>query len=564
MAVTTGEPKTATGTADSAWPTYQDGNKPTGKARVVVLGSGWAAASFIKALKKEDKEKFDVVVVSPRNYFLYTPLLPAVATGTCEERSIVEPIRRILDGKGAYYEAECQDIIPEERTVVACFPKDAGFPAACFKVPYDYLVVAVGSVNNTFGIQGVKEHAMFFKSIDDANRLRGQVSECFERASLPQTTVEERERLLSFVVVGGGPTGVEVAAELYDMVHEDLRKLYPDLIQHVKIRVIELQSHLLSTYDRAISNYTKRIFDRNGILAVLNARVAAVERFSVRVVDAATNVETDVPFGACVWATGVAMNPLVKQLQQKLPEQANFRSLQTDGQLRVLGSDGTIFALGDAATITQPRALDYADELFAKYDVNGDSELQLDELRALLTDASAQFPHLAEHATFLESKYGTRRFGGLVANAFSRNAATNGAVFESLSEDMTLTREEFRTLLTTIDSGLRALPATAQVAKQQGDFLAAQFRSCSQQLVATQPLPEKAAGFKYSHKGSLAYVGSDRAVMDVPNVGPITGTAAGLLWKGFETWSQISWRNQFLVALDWGRTKVFGRDISRV
>ncbi len=84
----------------------------------------------------------------------------------------------------------------------------------------------------------------------------------------------------------------------------------------------------------------------NGIEAVLNARVAAVERFSVKVVDAQTELVTDIPFGACVWATGVAMNPLVRELQQKLPEQANFRSLVTDNLLQVKGSNGTIFALG--------------------------------------------------------------------------------------------------------------------------------------------------------------------------------------------------------------------------
>ena len=188
----------------------------------------------------------------------------------------------------------------------------------------------------------------------------------------------------------------------------------------------------------------------NGIEAVLNARVAAVEQFSVKVVDAQTEQATDIPFGACVWATGVAMNPLVRQLQEKLPEQANFRSLVTDGFLRVKGSSGRIFALGacttqpgelyystgelfqqtvslchvfvswqpcvscvqqqplhvlpagDAATIEQPRALDFADELFAKYDRNGDDRLQLEELQALLQEASERFPHLKEHATFLE------------------------------------------------------------------------------------------------------------------------------------------------------------------
>lgn len=85
---------------------------------------------------------------------------------------------------------------------------------------------------------------------------------CFLHCVFSTMCTQERQRLLSFVVVGGGPTGVEVAAELYDMVHEDLRKLYPELISDVRIRIIELQSHLLSTYDRAISDYTKRVFDR--------------------------------------------------------------------------------------------------------------------------------------------------------------------------------------------------------------------------------------------------------------------------------------------------------------
>ena len=96
---------------------------------------------------------------------------------------------------------------------------------ACFKVPYDVLILAVGCVNNTFGVQGVAEHAFFFKSIEDAARLRRHVSECFERAALPQTPPEEKEKLLSFVVCGGGPTGVEVAAELHDMIEDDLAKV---------------------------------------------------------------------------------------------------------------------------------------------------------------------------------------------------------------------------------------------------------------------------------------------------------------------------------------------------
>ena len=178
-------------------------------------------------------------------------------------------------------------ILPDSKEVVACFPDDAsgqGFPEACFKVSYDLLVLGVGCVNNTFGIQGVAEHTNFFKSVEDASRLRLRVSECFERAALPATTAEERRKLLSFVIVGGGPTGVEVAAELHDLITEDLATLYPDQVGDFCIRIVELTSDLLSTYDRAISAYTATTFRRNGIDLVLNSRVQSVGDGSVSVV----------------------------------------------------------------------------------------------------------------------------------------------------------------------------------------------------------------------------------------------------------------------------------------
>jgi hypothetical protein len=194
---------------------------PAGKTRVVVLGSGWAAMSFVKAWDAAAlSDRYELTLVSPRNYFVYTPLLPAMCAGTVEERSIVEPVRAVMAGRGRFYEAVAKEVLPAERAVVACFPEDAGFPEACFKVEYDVLVLGVGCVNNTFGIAGVAEHTNFFKSVEDAARLRLRVSECFERASLPGTSAAERRQLLSFVIVGGGPTGVEVAAELHDLFEE--------------------------------------------------------------------------------------------------------------------------------------------------------------------------------------------------------------------------------------------------------------------------------------------------------------------------------------------------------
>jgi len=551
---------------DAPLPVYTGADaqdRRTKRVRVVVLGSGWGACSFLKAMKKSDAEKYDVTLISPRNYFMYTPLLPAVATGTIEERSIVEPIRRIIKDKGHFFEAVCEQILPEEQSVVACFPRDVGFPEACFKIPYDILLVAVGSVNNTFGIQGVKEHTMPFRGIRDATRLRRQVSECFERAALPMTPPEERKKLLSFVIVGGGPTGVEVAAELHDMISEDLKKIYPVLIPSVKIRIIELQDHVLSTYDRDISNYTAAQFKRSEIDLVFNSRVSAVSEGEVTVVNNNTKEEYSIPFGACVWSTGVAMHPLLKKLQKEMPDaQTHFRSIVTDQHLRALGSNGTIFAIGDGATVEQVKSITFAQELFDKADTNNDGKLTLEELCDVLREASKEFSHLSEHVRFLDQKLGHNRWGGMVGSMLSNmKKPDSNSPLTSFSNDEELDKEQFTALLEKIDLGLRALPATAQVARQQGEYFAKLMK------LGVKPgleLPRGAEPFKYGHKGSLAYVGSDRAVMDVPGVGPIKGFAAGLLWKGFETYSQFSIRNLMLVSIDWLRTKVFGRDISRV
>eukprot|EP01023_Acetabularia_acetabulum_P034139 TRINITY_DN32055_c0_g1_i3.p1 TRINITY_DN32055_c0_g1~~TRINITY_DN32055_c0_g1_i3.p1 ORF type:complete len:342 (-),score=66.83 TRINITY_DN32055_c0_g1_i3:370-1395(-) len=341
------------------------------------------------------------------------------------------------------------------------------------------------------------------------------------------------------------------------MITQDLNKLYPRLIPFVRIRVIELMSHVLNMYDRKISEYTATQFNRNGIELVLNTKVSGVRDGYVTLVDKEQR-DTEIPFGACVWATGIAKNPLIKSIQEQIPGQDHFRSIVTDRYLRVKGSNGTMWAMGDAATIAQEQALQYADQLFDKADLNKDGKLQLSELRQLLQDASQEFPHLQEHATFLDAKYGFNRFGGLVKKAFSKQSTP----MEELNEKSELSKEEFYDLMKKIDQGLRALPATAQVAGQQGKYLASLF--ATNKIVSGAELPEEVDEFGYMHKGSLAYIGADKAVIDAPTVGPIFGLGAGLVWKSFETYSQFSFKNKCLVAMDWMRSKIFGRDISRV
>ena len=187
------------------------------RRRVVVLGSGWGSNAVLSQLK--NAPDCDVTVISPRNYFLFTPMLAGAALGTLEPRSIIEPIRE-ANPKATYFEARALSIDRDAKSVrcesvecdnVACEIRD-------FDVPYDDLIVAVGASTNTFGVKGVKEHCLFLKQLSDALKFREQLGYAFEQASLPGLTDEQRVAQLTFVVIGAGPTGVELCGELRDFV----------------------------------------------------------------------------------------------------------------------------------------------------------------------------------------------------------------------------------------------------------------------------------------------------------------------------------------------------------
>lgn len=183
---------------------------PGQRKQVVVLGTGWSAMNLIMRL---DVAKYDVTVISPRNFFTFTPLLPSVCAGTLSPRSCLEPVRNklIRGGKKVmdFYEAFATEI-DDDKKVIRC--KAAS--GEIFEVPFDYAIVAVGAETNTFGIPGVEENAFFLKEVSNAREIHKKLLDCFERATLPATSEEEKKRLLHFVMVGGGPTGVETAAEV--------------------------------------------------------------------------------------------------------------------------------------------------------------------------------------------------------------------------------------------------------------------------------------------------------------------------------------------------------------
>lgn len=550
------------------------------KPKLVVLGTGWGN---IAMLKKLIPGEYHVTVISPSNYFLFTPMLPSGTVGTLELRSLVEPVRRIISRvKGHFLKGTAMDVDFSEKLVeVASLAPDG--EEIRYYLPYDKLVVGVGTfpspfvsmyaspdlqsnvgaVTNPHGVKGL-EHCHFLKDIDDARRIRNRVVSNLERACLPTTSDEERKRLLSFVVSGGGPTGVEFAAELFDMLNEDLSRYYPKLLRNeISVHVIQSRSHILNTYEEALSKYAEERFAHDQVDVLTNARVKEVHSdrivFTQRDPGTGNVEEKELPTGFCLWSTGVSQNPLVSTISNRLSsDQRNRHALETDTHLRVAGTPlGDVYAIGDASTVRN-NAADHIITFLRTlaFDKGKDPEavkLTFTEWRTVARDVRKRFPQAAGQLKRLDK------------------------LFEQYDKDHsgTLDFAELHELLTQIDAKMTTLPATAQRAHQQGIYLAHKLNKLAQSTPAlkadgiiasagdsTPDLDEKIyRAFEYRHMGSLAYIGNS-AVFDFGDgLGFSGGLLAVYLWRSVYFAQSVSFRTRVLLAMDWGKRALFGRDL---
>lgn len=428
----------------------EDDNK---KKRVVVLGTGWAGTSFLKNL---NNSSYDVQVVSPRNYFAFTPLLPSVTCGSVEARSIVEPIRNIVKKKNVeihFWEAECIKIDAENKKVYCKSSQDTNLNGEEeFVVDYDYLVIAMGARANTFNTPGVVENCHFLKEVEDAQRIRRSVIDCFERASLPNLTDEERKRILHFVVVGGGPTGVEFSAELHDFVNEDLVKLYPTVKDLVKITLLEAGDHILNMFDKRITAFAEDKFHRDGIDVKTGSMVVKVSDKEISTKERGNGNITSIPYGMAVWSTGIGTRPVIMDFMKQIG-QTNRRALATDEWLRVEGRD-SVYALGDCATINQRKVMEDISAIFSKADNDNSGTLTVKEFQEAIDDICERYPQVE---LYLKNKQ--------MHDIVDLLKDSKGDVAK---ESIELDIEGFKSALSQVDSQMKNLPATAQVAAQQG------------------------------------------------------------------------------------------------
>ncbi|PIN13971.1 NADH-dehydrogenase (ubiquinone) [Handroanthus impetiginosus] len=525
--------------------------KETQKKKVVVLGTGWAATSFLKDL---DISTYDVQVVSPRNYFAFTPLLPSVTCGTVEARSIVEPVRNIIkkrNGEIKFWEAECLKIDPKNKIVFCRSNIDENLAGNNeFSLEYDYLVIAIGAQVNTFNTSGVLEHCHFIKEVEDAQRIRRTVIDCFEKAVLPGLTDEERKTNLHFVIVGGGPTGVEFAAELHDFVHEDLVKIYPSVKDLVRITVIQSGDHILNTFDERISSFAEQKFQRDGIKVLTGHRVMSVSDRMINMRAKSTEEDVSIPHGMVVWATGVGTRAVIKDFMEQI-DQGNRRILATDEWLRVKGCED-VYALGDCATVDQKKIMEDISEIFKAADKDNSGTLTIEEFEDVIEDIIIRYPqvelylksnHLFDVTDLLKDMYG--------------------------NEEVDI--EGFKLALSRVDKQTKSLPATAQVAAQQGAYLSRCFNERERCLKDPEgPRKFRSGGrhefrpFRYRHLGQFAPLGGEQAAAELPGDWVSMGRSTQWLWYSVYASKQVSWRTRLLVIGDWSRRFVFGRDSSRI
>jgi NADH dehydrogenase len=304
--------------------------------RVVIVGMGFGG---LEAARNLAGHGLDVLVLDRRNFHLFQPLLYQVATAMLDQETIAHSIRAMVRNwpNVNFRMAEVQNIdLANKRVLTATEP-----------IPYDYLIVAAGSITNFFGNAVLQQHAFDLKQLHDAVALRNHILSVYERASV-ETDPKMRDSLLTFVIVGGGPTGVEFAGSLSELTHHVLDKDFPELkSQRSRIILVESGKELLSMFPRKLQHYALRRLERMGVEVRLNMRVTNAQADRVFFQDG-----SEIPAHTLFWGAGVRAAPLAETLN--VPKVRGGRiSVEPDMRLK---EHSEVFVIGDLAYLEQDGA----------------------------------------------------------------------------------------------------------------------------------------------------------------------------------------------------------------
>ena len=471
--------------------------------------------------------KYQTLVISPRSYFVFTPLLNETAVGTLEFRNTLEPVRNRHYPNVEFIQAWADDVDLEKKTLtIEESVSDVGQALASAEdryeqhteeqkqserrnkkrqgrildIAYDKLVIAVGCYSQTFGTKGVKENAYFLKDVGDARRIRKRVLEAFEIAARPTTPKHLRKYLLHFAVIGGGPTGMEFAAVLSDLVHEDLSRLYPSLVEYVKITVYDVAPKVLSMFDESLAKYAMGVFRKEKIQIRTEHHVEELRQGLPRSKDdfadatndegcftLKTKEEGETGIGMCVWATGNMMNPFVENAVKKS---------------RVYPSASLAMSSGKQISETLQ-----TQDWQIRSDPKTSAIVVDDHLRVQLQPTSTK-----EDEADADSD---PEFVGSLKDVFA------------IGDNCVL--------------GSAGLPATAQTANQQAIWLGKRLNKGDLEDLT----------FTYKDLGVMTYLGNAKGLVQTKGNSGVQGRTAWLIWKGAYLTMTVSWRNRILIPLYW-------------
>jgi len=314
-------------------------DRGSGKHRVVIIGSGFGGLWSTEALAKAP---VDVIMISGTSHHLFQPLLYQVATGVLSEGEVAPATREVLKKQknATVLLGRVTDIDINAKTVTSVSPLGTTV------TPYDSLIVAAGAGQSYFGNDQFSEWAPGMKSIDDALELRGRIFGSFELAELCDDPAE-REEWLTFVVVGAGPTGVEMAGQISELAHRTLRRDFRRIdTTKAKIILLDAAPAVLGNFGDKLSNAARKQLESIGVDVELNAKVVSVDNFGVDIIDAEGN-ERRIRSRCKVWAAGVSASPLGKQLaEQSGAEIDRAGRVKVNDDLTLPGHP-EIFVIGD-------------------------------------------------------------------------------------------------------------------------------------------------------------------------------------------------------------------------
>ena len=308
--------------------------------RVLILGAGAAGVSAALELKKASAgvPGLEATLVDQRDYHHPLPFMWQIVSGSVESRHIVFPLHALLEREGTarqvkFRQSRVQGIDVEKKVVNT----DDG------ELEWDYLVVALGSTTNFFGMADVEENSLTLKSLTDAVTIHNRILDNYE-AALKEGDEQRQRALLTFVVVGGGPTGVELVAAIKDFVRKALTRKYPSLMPQVRVLLVEAQDTLLSGLKAKMSELAISRLRSRGIEILLNTRITRVEPDGIQTADGQT-----IPTRTVIWVAGVKPVAVVESLPFN---KAKGGRIMVNQYMEVPESPG-VYILGDCAYLLQ-------------------------------------------------------------------------------------------------------------------------------------------------------------------------------------------------------------------